>query len=60
MLLVPYLDTNKLSALGNSSFSSKSYLVFHRLFGLGFFSSGGALKKKTIEILMIFPSERII
>jgi len=37
MLIVPSLDTNKLSALSNSSFSSKSYLVSHRLFWSGSF-----------------------
>ena len=33
MLIVPSLDANKLSALWNSSFSPKSYLVFHRWSG---------------------------
>ena len=37
MLIEPSLDANKLSALWNSSFSSKSYLVFHRLFWSGSF-----------------------
>ena len=37
MLIVPSLDANKLSALWNSSFSSKSYLVFHRFFWSGSF-----------------------